>query len=67
MIRSPRGTLLGDTIADEGFREGTKGLLAAATAAAVIINRVVNRVRRGYRGNEEMNATRCRTSAHVFY
>ena len=40
VIRSPRGALLGDTIVGEGFREGTKGLLAAATAAAVIINRV---------------------------
>ena len=67
MIRSPRGALLCDTIAGEGFREGMKGLLAAATAAAVIINRVVNRVRRGSRGNEETNTTRCRTSAHVFY
>ena len=48
MIGSPRGALLGDTIVGEEFREGTKGLLtAAATAAALVINRVVNRVRRG--------------------
>ena len=47
MLRSLRGALLGDTIVGEGFREGTKGLLAAATAAAVVINRVINRVRRG--------------------
>ena len=47
MIRSPRGALLGDTIVGEGFREGTKGLLAIATAAAVVIIRVVNRVQRG--------------------
>ena len=48
MIRSPRGALLGDTIVGEGFREGTKGLLAAAaTVAALVINRVVNRVLRG--------------------
>ena len=47
MIWSPRGVLLGDTVVGEGFREGTKGMLAAATAAAVVINRFVNRVRRG--------------------
>ena len=50
MIRSPRGALLGDTIVGEGFRKGTKGLLAAATAAALVINGVVNRVRKA---NEE--------------
>ena len=53
MIRSPRGALLGDTVAGEGFQEGTMGLLAAATISAVVINRVVNRVRRGQRGNEK--------------
>ena len=47
VIQSPRGALLGDTIVGEGIREGTKGLLAAATATALIINRVVNKVRRG--------------------
>ena len=47
VIRSPRGAPLGDTIVGEGIREGTKGLLAAATAAALVINRVVNRVRSG--------------------
>ena len=47
VIRSPRGDLLGDTIVGEWMREGTKGLLVAATAAALVINRVVNRVLRG--------------------
>ena len=42
VIRSPRSALLSDTIVGEGIREGTKGLLAAATAAALVINRVVN-------------------------
>ena len=49
MIRSPRGALLVDTIVGDGFREGTKGLLAAATAAAVIINRVCKNTARSKR------------------
>ena len=47
------GALLSDTIVGKGFREGTKGLLATATAAAVVINRVVNRVQRFKEANEE--------------
>ena len=47
MIRSPNGALLCDTIVGKEFREGTKGMLATAMAAAVVINRVVNRVQGG--------------------
>ena len=57
MIRSPRGALLGDTIVGEGFREGTKGLLAAATAAAVIINIVCKNTARS-KGQGQQNKHR---------